>query len=238
MRRPKVPRAGGGTEQRAAEQAREGARGYPSRAATDRPAASPVVEPDDVRLARDPTAWRRRPRTSPEEALKRQATLAKLLESNVPMPDVVRTMRKQFPTLGERMVRKLVGQTYDAMVEDDGARGPHLKRLQLRRLMGYIVAARQPRQEEVRGKGGEVRVVTHPPNWGAVANLERLYAQVAGTLEPVEVHSNVNVDVRESIAMVLEHTPADRLVMLAERARAVRAAAPAMIQALPAARAS
>jgi hypothetical protein len=127
-------------------------------------------------------------------------------------------MGQQF-AMTPRAVQRLAGQVYDALASEEGERRPHLKRLQLRRLVGYITAARTA-----------VDAKKQPaPNWSAVAQFERLYAQIAGTLEPVEVHSSVNVDVRESIALVLEQMPSDRLLVMADRARQYRASSAAAL---------
>ena len=102
-------------------------------------------------------------------------------------------------------VRSLQKRVLNEWSAADVERRPHEKRLQVRRILRHIQAAKDAKQHS------------------AVASFEELLAQINGTLEPVEVHVQAEATVRESVMVVLAQMKPDRVQRLADQQRLLRA---------------
>ena len=103
-----------------------------------------------------------------------------------------------------RATDKLARLVYQQWHQEDTDRRPHQKQAAIRRLQDHVLGAR---------KAG---------NWNAVMQGERLLAQIQGTLEPVEVHINVDAEIRETVAVLLTQLPQERIDAMAEKALQLR----------------
>lgn len=137
---------------------------------------------------------------------RRQYVVTMLLDG-VEEETMRRTLRKRFGC-ERNEARGLVKKVLNEWAAADADRRPHEKRLQVRRLVQHIRDAKRDKSHS------------------AVASFERLLAQILGTLEPTEVHVNVDARVRESVHVVLSQLSPERVVALADRAREMRADRP------------
>jgi hypothetical protein len=146
-----------------------------------------------------PRSWEqptnRHPKTTPLEKHERRKMLLQLLASGVDRREIVEVMRqKRGMTKGA--VLALLGRVEDELREEDREVTPLIRAKQVRRLHTHIARA------------------VSDKSWNAVASLERLLAQVRGTMEPVQVNVNIDATVREAVVHVLGAMPPDALSAL------------------------
>lgn len=104
-------------------------------------------------------------------------------------------------------INALVPHVFKEWADEDTARRPHQKRAAVKRMHSHIAAARAAK------------------NWNAVASLERLLAQMQGTLEPIEINVNLDATIRESVINVVAMASPERIRDLATHALRMRRAA-------------
>lgn len=95
--------------------------------------------------------------------------------------------------LTEAQVESVRAEVLDELLALDREALPLLKQKQVQRLHGHISKAEKAQ------------------SWNAVASLERLLAQVQGTLEPLQVNVHVDAQVRDAVAGVLGSMSAAQL---------------------------
>lgn len=163
-------------------------------------ALPPTPDPPEPRRRRTRRRW-----VDKAERIERRQAMHQLIAHAIPRREVVDAMRAKF-SMTQAATLRLHSMCITQMAEDEAERRPHYKAQAIRRLHAHV------RDAKKRG------------NFTAIASLERLLAQIEGTLEPVEINVTLDATVRESIAVVLAHTTPERLTQLADVARALREA--------------
>jgi hypothetical protein len=129
--------------------------------------------------------------------------LSALLAAAVPREQVEQQMAVQFG-MTAYAVNKLTQEVLKSWGDDEAEQKPHYKRAAIKRIIGHIAAARAAKQ------------------YSAVSSLERLLAQIQGTMEPIEIHVNLDATVRESVLHVVAEMTPERLRAMAEAAMRMR----------------
>lgn len=127
------------------------------------------------------------------EQHERRKAMVVLDANRMSLDDMVEAMTKRFPTMTATAVRRLRDEVREELVDLDKEALPLIKQRQLTRLHRQIVKAEKSE------------------SWNAVAALERTYAAVAGTLEPLQVNVNVDATLREAVTHVLAGLTPDQL---------------------------
>jgi hypothetical protein len=113
---------------------------------------------------------------------------------------IIAECRKRFG-IGKTITLNLLAEVLKEWGRIEDERRPHHRIAQIRRLQSHIAAARSDKK------------------WAAVANLERLLAQILGTLEPLEVRVKADVVVKESLELAVSSLTHDQIRELANRQR-------------------
>lgn len=140
------------------------------------------------------------------ERIKRRQALSALLAGGVPREEMDQLMARDHG-MTVHAVSALLSQVVKGWADEELERRPQWKRAAMRRMHGHIAAARGAK------------------NWSAVAQLERLLAQMQGTLEPLEINVNLDATVRESVINVVAMATPERIDQLAALALRLRTAA-------------
>jgi len=133
---------------------------------------------------------------SRREATERRVYLAKMLASQYDQQEIYTFMAERFK-MNAAAVDRMELAIYEAWDLEDSKRSRHMKTAAVRRLHGHV------------------RSATKAGNWAAVANFERILANMLGLNAPLEVRSQSTVT-HASAAMVLMEklTPAQRRELL------------------------
>lgn len=140
---------------------------------------------------------------SVEERRKRLDFIEKLLVAGVNTGRIESACREAFnPPMPKTSVAKYIEQVRARWAEEERTNRVHYKAQAMRRLYGHVAEARKA------------------ANWAAVAQLERLLADIQGTKEPVEVQLNVDATVTEAVLHVVATlSPERRRAMIEEQRR-------------------
>jgi len=136
--------------------------------------------------------------------MQRKAVASALLANGAAHSSIRLELAKRFG-MTNKATDRLVQTIFDEWRETDAARAEHQRSAQIRRLQSHIVAAREA------GK------------YAAVATLERLLADILGTLEPIRVEVSASVQVQQSVLHVLSSMNAEQIRQLANRQREILA---------------
>lgn len=150
----------------------------------------------------------KRRKVSPEEAASRRAAILGLLSNHVDRDEIVLQMRGRFngsrlndgtqtTSMTKAAVHRLVREVESQFHELDKEQLPLVRQKQIARIRDDIRLARKDK------------------SWNAVAALERLLAQVQGTLEPPTLNINVNAEIRDSVSGVLAQMTPEAIEQLA-----------------------
>lgn len=115
------------------------------------------------------------------EIAERRRVALGILANNVPREMACELLGRQFG-MTRGASRRLLDKITHELVDADRESLPLVKAKQVSRLHAHIVDARRDK------------------SWNAVAALERLLSQVQGTLEPMQLRVNVDVQVRDAVA--------------------------------------
>lgn len=140
------------------------------------------------------------------QRIKRRQLLSAMIANGATGEEIVHQMQIEFG-MTQRAIQKLMNEVVQSWADEEVERRPHWKRAAIKRMHGHIAAARAEKQ------------------WTAVASLERLLAQMQGTMEPVVLDVNVDATVRESVINVVAMASPARVQQLAEQALRMRKAA-------------
>jgi len=141
-----------------------------------------------------------------EERRKRTEAIESLLVNGVGLARLERIGRETFG-MNKAAVALYVKRIRERWAEESRAERPHNKAQQVRRIYGHIAEARRDK------------------NWSAVAQFEKLLAQVLGTMEPVEINVNIDATVTEAALHVVANLTPERRTAMIEEQRALRALA-------------
>jgi hypothetical protein len=134
--------------------------------------------------------------TAPEKAKRRQV-LSRIMWSGLSDDDIYEIMGRPRDQDGFGMdrdqVKKLIDEVYAMWATEKAAREPYIKELSINRILDHIRKA---------GKEG---------SWTAVANMEKVLAQILGTYEPVEVVQHTSARIDEAVLKVLGETEESEL---------------------------
>lgn len=166
--------------------------------------ASIEVSDDDV-LHSDELSARAQARQpsapSAKDVAKARMLVENALAHGLHRDDIVMAACSEHPWLNEDKVRRMIRRTREKWGEVDEASRPQRKIEQGRRVLAAIAAARS------QGK------------FGAVAALERVYAGIFGTFEPVHVVHDVDVELQRNAVAVLSSMSEEERRRLADDAR-------------------
>ena len=151
---------------------------------------------------------KRRGRVTKEEAAARRAAVLGLLSNHVDREEIVMQMQARFngrplrdgtPTtpMTKATVMRLVREIEIKFHEQDKEQLPLVRQKQLTRIREALRLAKKDK------------------SWNAVAALERLLAQVTGTLEPPSLTINVNAELRDAVSGVLGQMNPEMIEQLA-----------------------
>lgn len=127
------------------------------------------------------------------------------MANGVAFDEIAHAMATQH-NMTQGAVERLHNEVIKGWANEEAANKPHAKRMQLKRLQAHIAGARKGQQ------------------WGAVAALERLMAQILGTMEPIQIDVTMAATIRESVLNVVATTTPERLLQLATQALVLRRA--------------
>lgn len=119
------------------------------------------------------------------EVVERRRIVLGLLANNVPHAMAKEMLGRQFG-MSRAAAMHLLEKVQNELIDADRESLPLVKAKQVNRLHSHIVDARRDK------------------SWNAVASLERLLSQVQGTLEPMQLRVNVDVQVRDAVAGFLQ----------------------------------
>jgi hypothetical protein len=118
--------------------------------------------------------------------------LMQLLASGVDTREIHHVMQAK-RGMTKQAITKLMRNVEEELREEDREMTPLVRAKQVRRLHTHIARA------------------VGDKSWNAVASLERLLAQVRGTMEPTTINVNVDATVREAVVHVLAGMPPEGL---------------------------
>jgi hypothetical protein len=160
-------------------------------------AVSPPGQPAPLRV-RYPT--KRNRVITHIEHLQRKHVISTMFANGVDRVQIIAECRKRFG-IGRTATLQLLAEVLKEWGRIEDERRPYHRTAQIRRLQSHIAAARAKNA------------------WSAVANLERLLAQILGTLEPLEVRVKADVVVKESLELAVSSLSHDQIRELANRQR-------------------
>lgn len=144
----------------------------------------------------EPSTVRKGSQISRHEATERKVYLTKMLVSQYDQHEIYAFMSKKFQ-MSKSTVDQMELSIYEAWEREDDKRARHMKPAAIRRLHDHIREAR---------KAG---------NWSAVANFERILANMLGMNAPLEVRSQATVTHASAALVLMEQlTPAQRRELL------------------------
>lgn len=149
---------------------------------------------------------RRKAIVSVAERRTRLDFIEKLLIAGIAIARIESACRDQF-SMPKSAVSKCVEQVHARWADEERSNRLHYKTQAMRRLYGHVAEARKDK------------------NWAAVAQLERLLADIQGTKEPLEVQLNVDATISEAVLHVVANLSPERRVALIEEQRRLRALA-------------
>ena len=158
--------------------------------------SNPTAAPSDP-------SERRRTYVSPEQRIEREAEVERLLVAGVGQRGIERTMHERHG-MTVSMVRSAASRVRKRWADEERDNRPSYKAAAMRRLMGHIAAAR--------GKD----------NYAAIAQLERLLAEMQGTREPEVVNLNVETSLPEAAMRVIAQLSPERFQALVLEQRKLR----------------
>jgi len=130
---------------------------------------------------------------------------------------IIRTMRERHG-LGRNRTCTLIQRVRARWTEEDKEARPAQRAAAIRRIKSYIALANGERSPEADGGGWRT-----PPDFGALALLERLLADLQGTRAPVEVAAGIRLG--RAAAAVIAAMTAEEVAECLEEAREERAKA-------------
>ena len=136
----------------------------------------------------------------------RSTAIEQLLISGVSRSRIEGLMRERYE-MSSGAVRGVIERVRRRWAEEERESRLHYKEMAMRRLYGHIAEARKA------------------ANWPAVAQLERLLAEMQGTREPMVVEVNASALLTESAAHVLSQMTPERRGALIAQQRELRALA-------------
>jgi hypothetical protein len=190
-----------------------------SEAEADEADAAEMAEEERERRER---ARRNHPQLSRDDRRKRLQLVESLLVQGASQSTIDRQLRAQFGT-GRKYSAFLCDKVRSAWAEEERARRPYYKAAQIRRVLQEIASAKATKVDPANGS------VVHRPNWGAVAQLENLLADLTGAREPLEMRLDVDVRTSEALLHVIGTMTPDRIRALAMRQRQLRALASGVV---------
>lgn len=146
----------------------------------------------------------RRPKVTRAEALERRHFVLQLMCNHVPDERIVAECAKKYQmttSASRALIRKCEAQ----LVDESKEHLPVLKSKAVNRLHRWLASAAKDK------------------SWNAVSSLERTLAKIQGTESAVELHVNVDAEVRESVVHLLSNMPPHRLQELAQQGAAMLA---------------
>ena len=146
------------------------------------------------------------PSVPKSEVIKRNQAASALLAGGASREEIDHQLAIEF-SMTSRAVGVLLTRVVKNWSDEEVERRPHMKRAAVKRMHSHIASARAAK------------------NYGAVSSLERLLAQMQGTLEPIEINVNIDATVRESVINVVAMATPARLEQLATAALRMRTAA-------------
>lgn len=144
-----------------------------------------------------------------EEIKKRTEYIEALMIQGVPLSRIESSAKTSF-SMSRNQVATYMTRIREKWSEEEQKARPHYKAQAMRRILGHIAQA----------KGDK--------NWAAVAQFEKLLAEMQGTKEAVEVHLNVDVQTTEAVLHVISGLSPERRTALIEEQRRLRALAAAV----------
>ena len=124
-----------------------------------------------------------------QEARAQLAFVEDLMVQGASTSQIIRLARAKL-YIGEKRIRRLIERVKETHAKEDAEARQEWKAAQIRRLHTY--------RQQASGRRGPDGSWIERPDFKAVVALERLIAQICGTLEPVEVR----VDARYTEAML------------------------------------
>ena len=142
------------------------------------------------------------PHVTPQEALRRRQSLARVLVSWYSSEDIYDAMRRQYG-MTPKAVDLLEMEICKSWASEDNRRSPYFKNAARRRLLQHTKGAAEDRA------------------WGAVFKGEELISKIEGTQAPlaVDVHTTGDVHHTHAFARLLNDLPPDELRELIESER-------------------
>lgn len=138
-----------------------------------------------------------------EQRRERSEAIERLLIAGV-SPNRIKTLAQTQYGMSEGATRGVVERVRRRWAAEEQDTRATYKATAMRRLYGHIAEARAAK------------------HWPAVAQLERLLAEMQGTKEPMEVALNINAALGESAARVVAQLPPEKLAALIAEQRELR----------------
>lgn len=162
------------------------------------------VNKDDRPARRPASASERRAIVYPIDVIREQHdVIEQWLVGGVSLSGIEKAAKKRWGIKGSR-VRRIVDKVRGRWIEETRAERPHWKAQAIRRVYGHIAAAREASQ------------------WNAVAQFERLLAEMQGTKEPLEIALNVDRAVSEAALHAVAQLSPERIRQIADEQRQLR----------------
>lgn len=155
-------------------------------------------------------AERRVTYVSPEQRRERESEIERLMIAGVSQSRTENAMRDRHG-MSRHAVQSAMRRVRQRWVEEERENRPSYKNTAMRRLLGSIAEARGAK------------------NFAAVAQLERLLAEMQGTREPIEMNVNVETTLPEAALQVAAQLTPERFDALVAEQRKLRALAAAKI---------
>lgn len=165
--------------------------------------ATPEQAFEDEVTPRDERSALRTGRT-PAETARIRRTVEEMLSHNLPTEEIAQAMQGEFK-LNANQTRNLIHRVRKAWRDTDAERRSDYKLAAQKRLLKTIAAARAKQ------------------DFGAVATLERLLADIQGTKEPERIQIDVNATVRSAVEVSLAQMTAEQIRAFAQDFRQRRA---------------
>jgi hypothetical protein len=132
---------------------------------------------------------------------KRTEFIENLLVAGISPSRIARAAREQLG-MKSSSVNTYIDRIRERWAEEERGSRPYYKQQAIRRIYGHISQARAEK------------------NWSAIAQLEKLLADIQGTKEPITVQIDVDATVKEAALHVIANlTPERRQALIAEQRR-------------------
>lgn len=135
------------------------------------------------------------------EVRKRTEFIENALVAGISASRITRAARDQFG-MPAPSVKNYIARIRERWAEEERDSRPFYKQQSIRRIYGHISAARAEK------------------NWSAIAQLEKLLADIQGTKEPIAVQIDVDATMKEAALHVIANlTPERRRALITEQRR-------------------